>query len=538
MKKAEEKQVNNEDLKTMNQDELVSFLVKLTQQNQELNIQNEILSSQLEEALNMIKLLKKTLFGSKSEKSKTLENQLKLNLFDEVENTADEEEVQEEQVIYKEVKVGRKSISEANPNLEVKVVRNDMDELLEEGYKVIGEKAKEELIYVPEQIFILKTLSNVYAKELADGSDDILTMHKGNDFLDKSIASIPLVSKVLTDKYVWAKPLYRIQDTFKNLGANISRQTMSNWAIATSNKYLEPMYNLMKKDLLAKDIINADETSVQVLKHQDGSTNKKSYMWVYRSNVYEPDIIIYDYQPGRKADYAIDFLQDFKGYLQSDGYRVYKNIENSIQVGCLAHGRRKIVEALEVMGKSRTQARKTGESLLKLIRKIFFVDKQLQHLDLPLKQERRLEKLKPLFEELHQQLTKASDILLPKSKLGEAITYNLNQFESFENIFKDPRLELTNNSAERVIKPFVIGRKNWLFSNTTKGAKSSAIIYSVLVSAKENGLKVEDYLNYVFKAMSEVAVDNWSNEFISTLLPHSDSLPDYLYNNQKQRQRR
>lgn len=538
MKKAEEKQVNNEDLKTMNQDELVSFLVKLTQQNQELNTQNEILSSQLEEALNMIKLMKKTLFGSKSEKSKTLENQLKLNLFDEVENTADEEEVQEEQVIYKEVKVGRKSISEANPNLEVKVVRNDMDELLKEGYKVIGEKAKEELIYVPEQIFILKTLSNVYAKELADGSDDILTLHKGNDFLDKSIASIPLVSKVLTDKYVWAKPLYRIQDTFKNLGANISRQTMSNWAIATSNKYLEPMYNLMKKDLLAKDIINADETSVQVLKHQDGSTNKKSYMWVYRSNIYEPDIIIYDYQPGRKADYAIDFLQDFKGYLQSDGYRAYKNIENSIQVGCLAHGRRKIVEALEVMGKSRTQARKTGESLLKLIRKIFFVDKQLQHLDLPLKQERRLEKLKPLFEELHQQLTKASDILLPKSKLGEAITYNLNQFESFENIFKDPRLELTNNSAERVIKPFVIGRKNWLFSNTTKGAKSSAIIYSVLVSAKENGLKVEDYLNYVFKAMSEVAVDNWSNEFISTLLPHSDSLPDYLYNNQKQRQRR
>ena len=183
--------------------------------------------------------------------------------------------------------------------------------------------------------------------------------------------------------------------------------------------------------------------------------------------------------------------------------------------------------------KNKTEGTQIASQIFKTINMIFNEDKRIQknNYDLAMIQKEREAKLLPLFEQFKAQLIEAQSKILPNSTLGRAITYNLNQFESFKNVLKDPRLELTNNIAERAIKPFVIGRKNWLFSNTTTGAKHSAISYSIIQSAKDNGLKVEDYLTYVFEEMSQ---NNFTNEQLKSLLPHSKDLPSNLYS-RKQR---
>ncbi len=534
MKPQEKKHLNIEDIETMSKEEIVSFFVSEQEKSEAKEIEIESLNKDLTLAKEIIKQLQSRLFGPKTEKTEFLKGQMCL-LFDEVEISAEieEEPIDEsaEETITYIRKKGRKKLTESNPNLEVKETEHIISECIDQGYEVIGSKETEKLIYIPAELYIQKDIYPVYRKEQEDGTDDIKTLYKGYEFLDKSPATPSLVASILNDKYAKALPLYRIEESFKNSGANISRQTMSNWALKTSEQYLESLYDLMKKDLISKDIIHADETTVQVLNHQDGSTNIKSYMWLYRSGVHDDKIILYEYQPGRSAHYPEEFLKGFKGYLQTDGYSVYKNIEDAIQVGCIAHGRRKIKEALEVM-KKKTKGTQISAKVFNTMNHIMRLDKSLKkkHEDFNLLQKAREKELMPLFNQLEEELNRAQTFLLPKSRLGAAINYNLNQFESFKNALKDPRLELTNNIAERAIKPFVIGRKNWLFSNTTTGAKSSAIIYSIVQSAKDNNLKVEDYLTYVFKTMSET---NQEALDLKTLLPHSKTLPKELYSHSK-----
>ena len=538
MKNTKKKQVNIDNFETMSKDEIVSFFVKEQEISQAKDKEIESLNQDLKYANNdlqiaqeMIKQLQERLFGKKSEKTEALENQLSL-LFDEVEISAIqeiiEEDTEEETISYTRKK-GRKKITESNPDLEVKVVEHPIETCVENGYQVIGTKETEKFIFIPAELFIQKDVYPVYRIENEDGTDDIQTLYQGYTFLDKSPATPRLVSSIINDKYAKALPLYRIEECFKNSGANISRQTMSNWVMNSTEQYLAPLYEQMKKDLVHKDIVHADETTVQVLNHQDQSTNIQSYMWLYRSGIHDDKIIIYEYQPGRSAHYPEAFLKGFRGYLQTDGYSVYKNIPESIQIGCLAHGRRQIKEALQVMNSS-TEGSKLASQIFKTMNALFKTDKKLQKeaKSLLALQENRLEKLTPLFDQLDERLMRAKVKILPKSRLGRAITYNLNQFESFKNVLKDPRLELTNNIAERAIKPFVIGRKNWLFSNTTSGAKSSAIAYSIVQSAKDNGLKVEDYLTYVFENLSNQKGEI-TQDIIKELVPHSQTLPKKLY---------
>lgn len=180
------------------------------------------------------------------------------------------------------------------------------------------------------------------------------------------------------------------------------------------------------------------------------------------------------------------------------------------------------------MGK-KTEGAKASANILKIFSEIFTKDRKTQDLSLEDRQKYRIDHLTPLFDKLYNELNEASKKFLPKSAVDKAITYNLNQFESFKNVLLDPRLELTNNRAERAIKPFVIGRKNWLFSNTTKGAKQSSIMYSVIQSAKENGLKVEPYLTFVFDTLSELPQEEWDEETLKSLMPHGRDLPNRLF---------
>ena len=541
MKNEEKKHLNIDNIETKSKEEIVSFFLSAQEEVLEKDKKIESLNQDLQSTNNDLKIANETikylhdkLYGKKTEKTEALKGQL--GLFDEVELSADEtleeydiEEEIEEASTGKKTKKGRKKITKSNPDLEVKVIEHIMQDCVDEAYEVIGSKETEKYIFKPAELYIQKDVYPVYRKENEDGTDDIQTLYQGYDFLSKSSATPRLVASILNDKYAKALPLYRIEESFKNMGANISRQIMSKWVIKSSDQYLKPLYDLMKEDLIQKDIIHADETTVQVINHQDDSTNIKSYMWLYRSGVHDDKIIIYEYQPGRGAHHPETFLKDFKGYLQTDGYSAYKKIDDVIQVGCLAHGRRKIKEALQVM-KTKTEGTQIASQIFKTMNTIFSEDKNIQKMEREVSelQAHRLEILTPLFEQLEKELKDAQSKILPKSNLGKAITYNLNQFESFKNVLKDPRLELTNNIAERAIKPFVIGRKNWLFSNTTKGAKYSAIAYSLIQSAKDNGLKVEAYLTYVFETMANLGDDITQND-LKQIVPHSKSLPDKLY---------
>lgn len=288
----------------------------------------------------------------------------------------------------------------------------------------------------------------------------------------------------------------------------------------------------MRDHLLKEPILHADETTVQILNHQDGSTNKKSYMWLYRSGTSNKrPLLVYDYQPGRSHVYPQEFLKEYSGYLQSDGYQAYDKLIHAKRVGCLAHARRKFIEAKEVSSKD-TEGFKIASELLRQLNRIMGLDKKAALLSLEDKQAQRNEKQKPILENFKQLLIENQVRVLDKSKLGQAIQYSLNQMASFERVLEDPRLEWTNNSAERAIKPFVMGRKAWLFSNTTRGAQSSAALYSIVQSALENKLHVERYLTYVLDEMTQKTIT--SKDQFDHLLPNSESLPEFTYQKTKQ----
>jgi hypothetical protein len=298
---------------------------------------------------------------------------------------------------------------------------------------------------------------------------------------------------------------------------------MANWMIRCSEDWLTPLYDRMKECLLSdNDVLHVDETVVQVLKEPDKKATTNSYMWLYRtSGESSHSIVLYEYQPTRSASHPEKFLSAFEGYLHTDGYSGYHNLPSSIIiVGCWAHARRKFDEALKTIP---LEERESSESRkgLEYFNRLFALEREYEDAELsPAERyQRRLEQSKPIFDSLSQWSTSTN--ALPKSALGKAIHYFEEQRPYLENVFLDGRLELSNNRAERSIKPFVIGRKNWLFSATVNGAKASSVIYSMIETAKENLLKPFEYLKYLFESLP-----NATGSTLDSLLPWSSALPD------------
>jgi hypothetical protein len=243
-------------------------------------------------------------------------------------------------------------------------------------------------------------------------------------------------------------------------------------------------------------------------------------MWLYRTSGDPPHpIVIYEYQETRSGSHPKRFLDKFKGYLHADGYAGYRSLSADITVvGCWAHLRRKFDEAVKSAPPD-GRAGLPSQKGLDFCNRLFALEREFENLTTEERYEKRLERSKPLAGEFYAWANSVR--ALPKSALGKALRYALGQRPYLENVFKDGRLELSNNRAERSIKPFVIGRKNWLFSATPKGAKASSIIYSIIETAKENGLKPFEYLKHIFEA-----APNIQNRDLDSLLPWSDSLPN------------
>lgn len=354
-----------------------------------------------------------------------------------------------------------------------------------------------------------------------------------NPVIKGSIASPSLIADIMNKKYVDATPLYRQEQDYKRRGLPVNRQNMSNWVIRAAQDWLILLYMHLLKIFVSYDVIHADETELEVLNEPGREATTKSYMWMFRTGNGHNPIVLYEYQPSRAGDNAKNFLKGFSGYIHVDAYDGYDKLLKESKAGpamevtllaCFAHARRYFTDTLKAVTDKKTYLYTSAYQAVKYIDDMFDLEKKFANLSFEERYNERLNRLKPMLEVYFAWIEKEHALALPKSSYGKAINYSFNQKDKLMNILKDGRLELSNNRAERSIKPFVIGRKNWLFANTPQGATASAVTYSIIETAKENNLIPFEYLKYLFEKMPNIDVKN--SEELDKLLPWSKELPE------------
>lgn len=469
------------------------------------------------------------LFGRSSEKTSPGQ----LSLFNEAESDAQPEILEpaiEEVLVKRKKQQGhREEMLKDLPLETIEYHLPEEEQICTCGCKlhVMSRETRRELKIVPAQASVVEHVKYVYACRNCEKNDTNTTVRTApmpEPAIPGSIASSSAIAHVMNEKFTKGMPLYRQEQEWKRMGVEISRQTMANWIILASDKLLKPLYNRMREHLLEAGILHADETTLQVLKEPGRNADSTSYMWLYRTGREDPSIILYDYQTTRAAKHPGRFLKNFKGYLHADGYDGYGNLSGITIVGCWAHARRYFIDAFKVMPPKKDNTPTATEEGLAYCNKLFEIEKTLQDKTDLERYEGRIRESRPILDEFRGWLKNKRPKVLPKSPLGKAVQYCLNQWDKLVAFLQDGRLELDNNRAERSIKPFVIGRKNWLFSNTPKGAASSATVYSIVETAKENGLNPFNYLVYLFDKLPNIDIND--KNILDNFMPWSKTLPE------------
>jgi transposase len=464
-------------------------------------------------------------FGSLSEKTDA--DFLQVSMFGEME-IAPPPEPETEEITYRRRKQKGKREADLS-RLPAERIEYELDESdricpeCGETMRDIGVDVRREIKLIPAKLVVLEHATHTYACDNCEKSGDHTPFAKAETpaaLIPGSLASASLVAYILTQKYSSGMPLYRIEKGFTYDGVDISRQTMSNWVIKCSEMYLEPIYDLLKNYLLRESILHADETSVQVLRESGRAAQSKSYEWVYRTGASaERKISIYDYKMTREQEHPRAFLKDFIGFLHTDGYQVYHSLPpDIIVVGCFAHVRRKFEDLLKKTPKAK-QKGSNAEKGVAYINALFRIERETANLSPEERLEKRLEKGKPISDAFFAWAKNLG--ALPKTPLGEAVNYALSQRPYLENIFLDGRTEISNNRCERAVKSFVMGRKAWLFSNTPSGAAASSVMYSIMETAKDNGLHPFRYMEFLLEMLPSAKSSD-----LESLLPWSQTLPE------------
>lgn len=471
------------------------------------------------------------LFGRSSERTE-IDGQINIFNEAELETKPDAPEPVIEEIIYKRRKRQgqREEMLKDLPveRIEYRLPEEDLPCHCGGILHVMGEEVRRELIIVPAKVSVKEHVQFVYACrdcEKNETTTTIKTAPMPKPPIPGSLASPSSIAYVMTEKFVKGLPLYRQEQNFKRQGIELSRQTMANWMIQGSDRWLSPLYDRMHEHLLDRDILYADETTLQVLKEEGRAADTTSYMWLYRTGRDGPPIVLFDYQTTRAGKHAKKFLGGFTGYLHCDGYDGYNAVHDVTRVGCWAHARRYFVDALKAMPPKKDDKPTTAEEGLAFCNLLYDIERALNDATPDERYKERLEKSQPVLNKFNEWLKYWRPRVLPKSPIGKAILYCINQWGNLGAFLLDGRLEIDNNRSERSIKPFVIGRKNWLFANTPKGAKASGIIYSIVETAKENGLNPFEYLKYLFEQLPNIDVKD--QEALDNLLPWSESLHDH-----------
>ena len=400
-------------------------------------------------------------------------------------------------------------------------------------------QTKEELVYEPARLFIRVThipvLECVNCQSHNEEGKSTYHVVSHHFLFDRSLCSPELLAYIIDMKYNNGLPLYTIEKIFQRDQAIIPRQNMVNWVIG-SVKYLEPLYKLMKEDLLKMQLIHADETTTQVLNEDGKPSTSTSYMWVYRSNKHEVPIVLYDYHSTRSGDCPKEFLKGYNGYLETDAYDGYNKVENVIRCLCNVHALRKFKDSYKLLPNNKE--RKTSDEAIaiqkydEIIHHSNLIDKKaIEKYRDPKKRmeyitKRRKDELKPMFEKFLSWLEEIAPRNKGKYSMSKAIQYVLNHKEGLMEFTNNAIIPHDNTSCERSIRPFVVIRNRCKFSVSVRGAYASAMIYSLVISCIENKQNPYMYFTHLFENLPNIDLTN--KEELRKYLPYSNELPQYI----------
>lgn len=391
------------------------------------------------------------------------------------------------------------------------------------GWKQLPDAISKKYHFVPAKVEVEEHHIGVYARKTDEHM--VKAGHPGT-LLHGSLVSPSLAAAIINGKYVNAVPLYRLEQEFQRYGLQITRQNMANWCIRLGEDYLSVLYDRLHKELYSYHVIQADETPVLV-NHDGRKAGSKSWMWVYRSGYlyHKKQIVLYEYQQTRNASHPREFLKGYDGICVTDGYQVYHTLENELEelriAGCWVHCRRRFDEALKVIKKS-SQKESEAFLLMKQIQAIYREEGKLDALSSDERLQQRQAVIKPLVDAFFAYLKTMK--VSKKDKFGDAVGYALNQEKYLRVFLTDGDVPIDNNASERAIRGFCIGKKNWQMIDTINGARTSAIIYSIVETAKANQLKPFDYVQYLLEEIPQHMEDT-DYSFLEDLLPWSEKLP-------------
>ena len=470
-----------------------------------LTAENKELKRKLERMNEILLNAQRARFGQSSEKRDyVMPNQLGMFNEAEAEQNLKEPEPTEETLTVKEHKRKKKrTIEELTAELPVQEIILDLPDEMKicdscgKPMECIGKKfLRREIGVIPKQIYRLDYYIKTYsckACEEKTGYATIVQLEPPKPLMKHSLASPSTVADIMTQKYVDGIPLYRQEKISKRDGVALSRATMANWVIQCSQTWLKPLYRQMRKTLPQEAVIHADETVVQVLKEDGKPATSESRMWVYATGRHsKKQIRFFEYQPDRSGKHPSVLLKDFKGCLVTDGYSGYDQVTGAVHCGCWAHIRRKWREA---MPKGATTATSKAAVGYEYCNKLAALEKKYADFLPARRREARQAWVEPLLDAYWSWVDTLDPV--PGSKLEDAVTYARNQKQHLNEFLKHGDVDYTNNLAENAIRPFVVGRKNWLFSDTPRGADSSAIVYTLVETAKANGLEPWLYLRCI-----------------------------------------
>jgi transposase len=386
----------------------------------------------------------------------------------------------------------------------------------------IGAELSEQIDYVPAKVQVLR---HVRVKYACPGCEQcVKTAALPEHILPKTNASPGLLAQLVTSKYVDSLPLYRQEAMFERHGVRLSRATQAAWMIGL-NLPLQPLLNLMDERVRSSGYVRIDETRVQVL-NSDKAPTALHWMWVRVAGPKHQRMILFDYDPSRGGEVADTLIEGCSGYLQSDGYQAYEGVSERaglIHVGCMAHARRRFFEALKALPNAQRKQASAAHEAVRRIDALYLIERQIKDLSDEERTRIRTAEAAPQLASLHEWASKMQHETMPSGKLGEALGYLITQWPKLVRYVEDPRLAIDTNLAENAIRPFALGRRNWLFADTVKGAKASAALYSIVSTARANGLEPYAYLRRLFAELPKAK----SVEDFEALLPftsHSATL--------------
>jgi transposase len=490
---------------------------------------------QIDHLQEMLRLLQNELFGRKSERHPAVDKH-QLPLFtppEPVKPVADDEPIEVKG--HRRKKRGRKPLPANLPRIEVVHDISDEDKRCACGAALsrIGEETCEKLDHIPAKIRVIRHIRPKYACRSCEGVDDtgptVRIAPVPVSLIPKSNATEGLLAHIAVAKFADGLPLYRQQKIFKRLGVDLPRATLANWMCLAAER-CGPLMDLLVQEIRSGPLINIDESPLQVLKEPGRSNTTKSFMWVFCGGPLKAPVVLYQYHPTRSGQTALKFLDGYQGYIQTDGYSGYDHLDklpDITHLGCLVHVRRKFKDVVKARKKHRGKQAATrglADEALDFIAALYRIESQARTQELGDDEIRHLRqhKARPILDQFKVWLDVHHPQVPPKSLLGKAIQYALNQWDRLVVYTTAGFLKPDNNVAENAIRPFVLGRKNWLFAGAPRGAHASAAFFTLIETAKANGLEPYAYLRCLFSKLPLTHEQNALRELLPNRVNQAD----------------